>query len=181
MHATSRGYKVLALLALTAAGAMASAPALADKVYKWVDEAGVTHYGTQPPKTASATKVPIVDTTSSDADAEIERLEKSRQAQRSAQGEEKAAAGGARGEEPGAQGGQPDANSQACESHRKNLAALKSGKRVRMTGEDGKPRMLGPEELKKQTEFAENELARCEQIDGIKAARDSDMSGKKTY
>lgn len=160
--------RVHTLVLVLAAAAMAvSVPAHADKVYKWVDAQGVTHYGEKAPQeAANATKVKVSDTTSSDVDTELERLEKTRQAAKAAKS--------ADGEEPVTAApppkGQSEANSQACEKHRKNLEALKSGRPVRVLDEAGKARAIGDEERKAQLELAESELKRCEQIEKVRAA-----------
>ena len=66
------------LALILAAGMAVSGAAWAEKVYKWVDAEGVTHYGEAAPKDTTATKVKVSDTTSSDAEDEIDRLDKNR-------------------------------------------------------------------------------------------------------
>lgn len=157
--------------AIMAAGTLTllATPAQADKIMKWVDAAGVTHYGEKAPEGAKATTVKVTDTTSSDADAEIDQLNKNRAATKAAKDTQK--------------DGKPislvapgmdEANKKACEQHRQNLDTLKSGRRIRLVDADGKPRALKTEEMQAQIEFAESELRRCEQLqklgDGAAAA-----------
>lgn len=159
-------------LVIAAAGMATSGITHAGKFYKWVDENGVTHYGEQAPKEGSATKIKVSDTTSSDADAEIERLEKSRQAARAPKEDESTPAGVT---PPPA--GTDEANNKACEQHRKNLETLKSGRRVRAIDESGKPRALNEDEIKAQLELAESELKRCEQLQKVKDAANKGKPG----
>lgn len=157
--------------AIMAAGTLTllATPAQADKIMKWVDAAGVTHYGEKAPEGAKATTVKVTDTTSSDAAAEIDQLNKNRAATKAAKDTQK--------------DGKPislvapgmdEANKKACEQHRQNLDTLKSGRRIRLVDADGKPRALKTEEMQAQIEFAESELRRCEQLqklgDGAAAA-----------
>ncbi|MFZ5699139.1 MAG: DUF4124 domain-containing protein [Pseudomonadota bacterium] len=157
--------------AIMAAGTLTllATPAQADKIMKWVDAAGVTHYGEKAPEGAKATTVKVTDTTSSDAAAEIDQLNKNRAATKAAKDTQK--------------DGKPislvapgmdEANKKACEQHRQNLDTLKSGRRIRLLDAQGKPRALKTEEMQAQIEFAESELRRCEQLqklgDGAAAA-----------
>lgn len=156
-------------LALVVAMVFSPVTAHADKIYKWVDANGVTHYGEQAPKekAAEAARVKITDTTSSDADAELEKLNKARESRRqSTMGEDEAdlAAQGRKANET------DEANRKACEAHRKNLEALKSGKRARALGPDGKPRAISEEERQAHIKLAEDELKRCENLEQLKAA-----------
>lgn len=144
----------LALALVTPAGAA---------IYKWVDEKGVTHYGEKAPEGAKPAQVKVTDTTSSDAEDEINELNARRNAE--AEARKKAAEGGA-GKAPSAE--DIALHNQACAQHRKNLEALRSGKRVRMAGDDGKPRALSDEDVAAQTRFAESELQRCEQQQALK-------------
>lgn len=151
---------------LALAGALAI-PAGADPIYKWVDDKGVTHYGEKAPADAKSAKVKVGDTTSSDAEDEIKRLNERRSAAEAAK--KKAEEGGDSGAGTKAGSAAPSADDKArastvCDQHRKNLEALKSGKRVRALGDDGKPRALNQDEVAAQIKFAEDELQRCEQL-----------------
>jgi hypothetical protein len=151
-------------LALTLVAGFGSGAAYADKIYKWVDANGVTHYGEKAPKEAEAAKVKVTDTTSSDADAELEKLNKVRESRRQS-GDEAA---------PEVTGGKKseldEANRKACEAHKKNLEALKSGKRARALGPDGKARVMSEEEKQAHIKLAEDELKRCENLEKLKSA-----------
>lgn len=160
-----QGFRLFTAVALV----MALAAPAGAAIYKWVDEKGVTHYGEKAPEGAKATTVKVTDTTSSDAAAEIDQLNKNRAATKAAKDTQK--------------DGKPislvapgmdEANKKACEQHRQNLDTLKSGRRIRLVDADGKPRALKTEEMQAQIEFAESELRRCEQLqklgDGAAAA-----------
>lgn len=163
------GKIIVGSLALVVAAALGMGTAHADKVYKWVDANGVTHYGEKAPKEAEAAKVKLSDTTSSDADSELERLNKTRETRRQAADDDTAS--------PAANGKKlselDDANRKTCEAHSKNLEALKSGKRARAMGPDGKPRVLSEEERQAHIKLAEDELKRCENLAKLKAAEKS--------
>lgn len=158
-----KGFRTTLAVAFTA-GALALAGGAAHaQIVKWVDEKGVTHYGEKAPDGAKATKVKVSDTTSSDADAEIERLNKNREAAKAAKNPEQGEKTGTTTLAPPPKEVQ-EANNKACEQHRNNLASLKSGKRVRLLDAQGKPRSLTAEEVQAQIDFAEGELKRCEQM-----------------
>lgn len=132
-------------------------------IYKWVDEKGVTHYGEKAPKDTATEQVKVSDTTSSDADSEIDRLNKKRAddeaARKKAAGEGPATATStAAGEKSPAQ-----AKEDACAQNRKNLENLRSGKRVRVVGDDGQKRLLDDEAIAAQIKYAEDQLKNCEQ------------------
>ena len=55
MIRTSIARTLTPLLALALLGS--AAPAMADKYYKWVDDNGVTHYGTAPPENGGSEAV----------------------------------------------------------------------------------------------------------------------------
>ncbi len=150
--------------AIMAAGALTllATPAQADTIMKWVDAGGVTHYGEKAPEGAKATTVKVTDTTSSDADAEIDQLNKNRAATKAAKDTQNAQKDG----KPVSlvAPGMDEANKKACEQHRQNLDTLKSGRRIRLLDAQGKPRALKTEEMQAQIDFAESELRRCEQL-----------------
>lgn len=156
------------LVLILATGMTVSGAAWAEKVYKWVDAEGVTHYGEAAPKDTTATKVKVSDTTSSDVDVEMERLDKTRVAAKAAR--ERAAEETSPGTAPDS--GVAEANKKACDMHRKNLAVLKTGTRIRVTEGSGQPRVLSEEERKAQLELAEGELKRCEQLEKVRVARE---------
>lgn len=162
----SRFNKGQLLAALALAAALASTPALAAKVYSWVDAQGKTHFGDKPPKDAQARQVKVSDTTSSDADDELKRLEERRAAAAAERAREK-------GDEKAPDVGSADDRERMqklCEQHRKNLDALKSGKRVQTKDEKGNPRYLTDQEMQERTAFTQGEVDRCGQFQRISPA-----------
>lgn len=154
-----QGFRLFTAVALV----MALAAPAGAAIYKWVDEKGVTHYGEKAPEGAKPAQVKVTDTTSSDAEDELKALNERRNAD--AEARKKAAAGGA-GSAPSAE--DIARHNEACQQHRKNLETLRSGKRVRMAGDDGQPRALSDEDVANQIKFAESELQRCEQQQALK-------------
>ena len=156
---------ILPIAALTLAATL-SGPVFADAIYKWVDDKGITHYGEKAPKDVKSSTVKVGDTTSSDADDEIKKLNDKRAA--AANAEKSDSDTGGKKTAPSSSSVAPAAdtktrNTAVCDQHRKNLETLKSGKRVRATGDDGKPHELGPDEVASQIKIAEDALKACEQ------------------
>lgn len=133
-------------------------PAGAESFYKWVDEKGVTHYGEKAPEGAKTAKVKVGDTTSSDADSEIKRLDGKRTAEQEAK---KKAAEEAAGK-PATPASERERINQLCDQHKKNLANLKSGARLATKDEKGNKRALSDQEKADQLKFSEGEVQRCE-------------------
>lgn len=132
-------------------------------IYKWVDEKGVTHYGEKAPKDTATEQVKVSDTTSSDADSEIDRLNKKRAADEEARKKPG-------GEKPAPKAASPEEKASAastCEQHRKNVEVLRAGRRVRGLGEDGKALYLDQEAVAAQLKFAEEQLKSCEQMEAL--------------
>lgn len=154
----------IAVMAMVAA---LSGPVFADAIYKWVDDKGVTHYGEKAPKNVKSSTVKVGDTTSSDADDEIKKLNAKRAA--SADAEKKAAADAASRKGATAPG-DTSKTTAVCDQHRKNLETLKSGMRVRAVGDDGKPHELGQDEINSQIKVAEDALKACEQQQQLQSA-----------
>lgn len=154
-----QGFRLFTAVALV----MALAAPAGAAIYKWVDEKGVVQYGEKLPEGAKPLPVKVTDTTSSDAEDELKALEARRSAD--AEARKKGAAGGA-SSAPSAE--DIARHNAACQQHRKNLEALRSGKRVRMAGDDGQPRALSDEDVANQIKFAESELQRCEQQQALK-------------
>ncbi|MCW8127509.1 DUF4124 domain-containing protein [Microbulbifer halophilus] len=134
--------------------------AQADGIYKWTDENGVVHFGSQPPQAKQQ----------EEDDVEVVRKPKSKrykqwQAEQEALKAEKQAAEGNREEEtaedepadPEQQPQQDEALSRAeqavraqrCRMARENLQELTNHSRVREVGADGQMRVL-PEEERQQ-------------------------------
>ncbi len=116
---------VISLLALVLLNA--AAPAMADKYYKWVDDNGVTHYGTEPPATGAPESVRTYGP-SSDQGKEIKALQNQREAAARAreQAEEQAREAERIAKEPKA------VAKERCEEHRKNLDTLQNKPVVRV-------------------------------------------------
>ncbi|HEX5676882.1 MAG TPA: DUF4124 domain-containing protein [Alcanivorax sp.] len=125
MIRTNTTRTLIPLLMLALLGS--AAPAMADKYYKWVDDNGVTHYGTAPPE-AGASEAVRTYGPSSDQGKELKALQEQReaaarareQAQQQAREAERAA------EEPEA------VAEERCEEHRKNLDILENKPIVRV-------------------------------------------------
>lgn len=155
-------------LSALAAGVMAVAFALtaqAGAYYKWVDDKGVTHYGEKAPDGVNTATVKVGDTTSSDADTEIKRLNDKRTAEQEAK---KQAAEEAAGK-PTMPANERERINKLCEQHKQNLANLKSGARLATKDEKGNKRPLSDQEKADQLKFAEGEVQRC--ADFQKAAK----------
>lgn len=146
--------------AVLAAALLALAmPAQAAKVYKWVDAAGITHYGEKAPEgVKSSVAISVSDTTSSDAEDELKRLEDKRASQTA---EKKKQAEQAGTETPK---DEQERRQKACEQHRKNLATLNSGARVATRDEKGNQRYLNEEELAAQRKNTEAEVRHCDDL-----------------
>ena len=172
-------HQSLALLAACSALVVASGEAQAQKIVKWVDAQGVTHYGEKAPEGAQAAPVIVTDSASSDAESEIEKLNKRRAARASTASEDDDTTSGPATAKKEAPSGNDDEDRKRCEKHRQNLEMLKTGKRIRILEKDGKPRAIGDAERQAQISFAEDELKRCEQMDKIKSAREADKAAAR--
>lgn len=104
-----------------------AAPAVADKYYKWVDDNGVTHYGTAPPEDGGSEAVRTYGP-SSDQGKELKALQEQREnANRARDQAEKQAREAERVTE------EPEAVAkERCEGHRKNLDTLENKPIVRV-------------------------------------------------
>ena len=125
MIRTSIARTLTPLLALALLGS--AAPAVADKYYKWVDDNGVTHYGTAPPEDGGSEAVRTYGP-SSDQGKEIKALQEQREAAARAreQAEERAREAERAAEEPEA------VAKERCEEHRANLEILENKPVVRV-------------------------------------------------
>lgn len=124
-----------------------SVSAMASQVYKWVDDKGVTHFGTQPPQGQPATqintKVPQIrsvaptstPSTDSASDAQKAIDEKVKQDVAAKEDERK----------------------KYCEQVRTSLSQLKNNPRIRVTEENGEVRRI--DENERQTRIQEAEKA----------------------
>ena len=131
------------ITALLLAGALITSPAIASKVYKWVDENGVTNFGEHPPKNAKAQVIkpntghsePVnYDTPAPEQSAERAQVQEQPQASLK--------------------------NPERCEIAQRNLKTLQNFGRVRVPNEDGSFHYLTEEEQQerlKETQQAVDE------------------------
>ncbi len=120
------------VLALGCILGLLAAPGFAgDKIYTWVDDKGVTHYGEQPPKNVTATLV-HARTGHSDPTPLAEP-------------QQKQSTGDMQAEQPTVTK-DPD----RCKAARENLNTLNSNSRIKMADKDGNLRYLTEEEKKQQ-------------------------------
>ena len=125
MIRTSIARTLIPMLALAMLGS--AAPAMADKYYQWVDDNGVTHYGTAPPEGGDSQSVRTYGP-SSDQGKEIKALQEQREAAARArdQAQQRAREAERVAEEPEA------VAKERCEEHRANLEILKNKPVVRV-------------------------------------------------
>lgn len=143
--------------------ALAGGHALAGQYYKWVDEKGVTHYGEKPPANTQAATVKVRDTTSSDAETELQRLDTTRT--ESANAKQKAEEAAAIKKATELPADERERVKTLCDRHRKNLENLRSGEPVQLRDPAGKARAMTEEERNAQLRYAESEVQRCEQYE----------------
>lgn len=148
MKATIKFLAPALLGAALATGALQAA-AQADGIYKWVDEDGMVHYGTNPPKDSKS-----VETVRK---PKHELLREREAAQRAALAAanvgqapaEDAASTGAEQEAPQTytpNAAEQSAEAQRCNQAKANLETLQTRSRVKMRDKDGNVRMLSEEE-----------------------------------
>jgi hypothetical protein len=122
---------VTALLLAAAPSALQAA-----KLYKWVDERGVTHYADRPPAQPSFEEIEI------------------KEPKREAQGEEASAPAADQAPTPGERISAEEARRRNCESSRSVLAQLEANPQVRMdTNGDGVLEDLSPAERRAQIDL----------------------------
>lgn len=118
---------------------LASSPsfAAAEKVYKWTDAKGQTHYDQRPPintpteviKTQTGHSDPVSYTSQTEANS---KDEKKTDVKKEA----------------------PPKDKEQCEGARKNAETLKTYTRIRIKGDDGEYRFLTPDEQKQKLDEA---------------------------
>lgn len=124
-------------ITVLAVAALGFTLAQAADVYRWVDEAGITHYADAPPNNKQYQRVNVrtgsieTDTTQADTEADKAKAEEA----------EAQAAAAARAER--------------CRIAKQNLESLRSGFAM-IPGEDGQARSLTAEELQQQLELNQN-------------------------
>jgi hypothetical protein len=112
--------------------------AASEKVYKWTDDKGQTHFGQRPPVN---TKTEIIKPQTGHSEpVNYPVPSKDPVEQKNPHSTENKAAGKTK----------PLADKERCEAARKNAETLKTHVQIRIKGEDGQFRFLNPEEQKQQ-------------------------------
>ncbi|RYY76848.1 MAG: DUF4124 domain-containing protein [Gammaproteobacteria bacterium] len=110
--------------------------AASEKVYKWTDSKGVTHYGQRPPANTD-TEVIKPQTGHSDPVNYPTTAVPTQTAEKKVKSNEK-----------------PLLDPERCTQARKNLETLKTYARIKMKGDDGEYKYLTPEEQKQKLDEA---------------------------
>jgi len=120
------------ITALFLAGTLAASPSMAAKIYKWVDEKGVTNFGEHPPKNVKAQSIKPSTGHSEPVNYDTPAAPQT-------------------AEQESAQAAPPSSKDpERCEIARKNLATLQHFGRVRVPNEDGSFHYLTEEEQKER-------------------------------
>lgn len=136
-----------------------SLAAHSDTFYKWVDENGVTHYGTTPPTGQEADTVTTRADASSDQGRAIERRQDRLAGDQKAR--EKAAKAAAEAQRE--QDEPEEVTKERCEAHRKNLETLMLKPTVRRENPDtGEMEVLDKEARDEMIESTKQALEMCE-------------------
>jgi hypothetical protein len=148
--------QTLAFLASTLLVALTTQVTAGSAFYKWTDQDGVTHYTESPPPDGvSATEVRTRDTTSSDQEKALERLQERRDAADKARKRETEAA--REQAEPAA------VAKERCDQYRENLEILRTKPVVRSKDpETGEETILDTEQREKMIKDAEEILRNCD-------------------
>jgi len=138
----------IALLFLTL---LFASVAQAKDYYKWIDERGVTHYGSQPPTAYmdSATKIKVSSSTPSGKAAAQTKIDA-----RKKKLDEKPAVDKTNTMEQQALKEQEETNKKNCEVYRKNLILIGQNHRIREKNAEGEVVMLSEEEKQSRIETA---------------------------
>lgn len=147
---------MIACLSLTSVNAEAK-----EKIYRWVDENGVTHYGEKPPeKEVQVDKIKTRKDYSSDAKAARQALEEKRKAR------DEASTAPATTKNEDAErviAERKKKLEEGCKTAKKNLEVLSTHGRVKETAEDGTPKYLSEEEhadrIRKTTQYLNDNCA----------------------
>lgn len=120
----------------------------ADKYYKWTDDAGVVHYGENPPDPSKAMKVNVH--TGKTSEEAVGKLEENRAKAEVAN--EKAAE---QAQQKNVSAENAKIVKENCAIYRQNLSALQNSARIREKDEKGEYRYLTDEEKNARTQAAE--------------------------
>lgn len=139
--------KRLLVPALCMASVLLANPSFAAKIYKWVDEDGITHFSEHPPKNTQTTVIkpkvghsepvnydsgaPADDKTAAEAAAQRQAEEDLAQALK---------------------------DPTRCEAARKNMETLQNFGRVKVKGEDGEFHYLSPEEQQERIQSTQQAI-----------------------
>lgn len=133
--------------------------AMGAKFYKWQDEDGVTHYGSQAPSERQSDTVRTYNSSSSSQPAALERLEKQRQ---QAADERQQAQEAAR-EAAAERGEDPALSKERCDQHRDNLKTLTNKPTVRVENPDtGEMEVIDQARRDKMLQETRDALKRCQ-------------------
>lgn len=130
--------KVTAILTLSLACTFSwsLASAAPEKVYKWVDSKGVTHYDQRPP---AGTQTEVIKPQTGHSDPVNYGAATDPKEKEEKKPEDKAAL---------------SKDPERCENARKNAETLKTYARIRVKGDDGEYRYLNPDEHKQKSDEA---------------------------
>ncbi len=143
--------KPLICLGIALSAVLLFTPAHAGKVYKWVDQDGVTHYDEQPPANREYTTVTTYGNAPSGAKAANERLDQ----QRTEQSEENKKAIDYEKEKK-IRDEEARVLAENCNNAKANLKTMEENARVRVLGDDGQFRYLSEEEKQAQMDQAKD-------------------------
>lgn len=127
----------------------------AQEYYKWMDDRGVTHYGSQPPAEYidSATKIRVDSSTPSGKAAAQSKIDKrEKQLTEKAPSESTTVAQQIEKE-------QQEANKKNCEIYRKNITLISQNHRIREKNAEGEVVMLSEEEKQSRLKTAKDFIA----------------------
>lgn len=130
----------------------------AEKYYKWVDEEGVTHYGTEKPNGEDVKEIRVYSQPSSSQGREMQELNERRQAREQAREQEEQA----QDEQERAEENPEEVSEEYCEQHRENLKTLMDKPIVRRENpETGEMEVMDQEEREQMIEKTKKELEKC--------------------
>lgn len=137
--------RTLLCLILTFSGIVLAPTASAGKIYKWTDEKGQVHFGSQPPSQTKAELVKKTLDTPSEGDTKADAQNASNPTSKTKSSEAVSSAA-------------PSLKDKGrCELARANLESLKTFRRIRVKQDNGEYHDLSAEE--KQQQIKESELA----------------------
>ena len=134
---------------------LASMPAYAGAIKKWVDEDGNVHYGDAPPTSAKTQDIRVQAAPSNPGKA-LPRLSTSGSEQGSsgATGTDTAAAGGEQPEVPA------DQAKLACEAAQEDLRIIQRSDRIKLRSGDGTERYMSADEIEERRVQSEADVER---------------------